>query len=107
MKNLTMPLLGIWLIATGLLPILDKLHVKIPRADLIPPILAVLAIVVGVLILLDNAKLKFRQNIGMTLLAIWLIVTGALVFIKLDFSWLSLVMALLAIAAGVLILLKR
>ena len=45
------------------------------------------------------------NNIGMLLLAIWLIATGVLVFVRLDFIWTAPIMAALAIAAGVLLLL--
>ena len=47
------------------------------------------------------------KNLGLLLLAIWLIASGVLVFVHLDFRWTSLIMAALAIAAGVLLLLGR
>jgi hypothetical protein len=43
----------------------------------------------------------------MVLLAVYLIVTGLLFFVHVDFQYLAAIMALLAIAAGVLILLDR
>lgn len=45
------------------------------------------------------------KNLGLLLLAIWLIASGVLVFVHLDFIWTSPIMAALAIAAGVLLLL--
>lgn len=51
--------------------------------------------------------MKFTKNIGMLLLGVWLIVTGLLSVVSFTFAGLSLVMALLAIAAGVLIVLGR
>ena len=45
------------------------------------------------------------KNLGLLLLAIWLIVSGVLVFVHLDFIWTAPIMAALAIAAGVLLLL--
>jgi hypothetical protein len=49
--------------------------------------------------------MKFNRNIGFVLLAIWLILTGLSAFIS--FGGLSVVLALLAIAAGIFILLNR
>jgi multisubunit Na+/H+ antiporter MnhE subunit len=48
--------------------------------------------------------MHLTHNLGMILLAIWLIVTGLL---SLSSSGLGVIMAILAIAAGVLILLDR
>ena len=47
------------------------------------------------------------KNLGMLLLGIWLVLTGVLAFVQIPFAQLGLVMAVLAIAAGVLILLGR
>lgn len=47
------------------------------------------------------------KNLGMLLLAIWLIVTGLMAVLNFTFSGLPLIMGLLAIAAGVLIVLQR
>jgi hypothetical protein len=49
--------------------------------------------------------MRFNRNIGFLLLAIWLILTGLSAFISL--GGLSVVLALLAIAAGIFILLGR
>ncbi len=51
--------------------------------------------------------MKFTKNIGMLLLAIWLILYGVIALLSLSFSGLPLIMAILAIAAGVLILLDK
>lgn len=51
--------------------------------------------------------MKFTKNLGMLLLAIWLILTGVIALLSLSFSGLPLIMAILAIAAGVLILLGK
>jgi len=50
-------------------------------------------------------RLKFTQNIGFILLAIWLILTGLSAFISM--GGLSPLLAILAIAAGIFILLGR
>ena len=51
--------------------------------------------------------MKITKNLGFLLLSIWLILTGLLELVKINFSALPLIMAILAIAAGVLILLGR
>lgn len=48
--------------------------------------------------------MKFTRNIGFLLLAIWLILTGLSAFISIG---LGQILAILAIAAGVFILLNR
>jgi hypothetical protein len=47
------------------------------------------------------------KNLGMLLLAIWLILTGLLVFVPVAFAYTGQLLAMLAIAAGVLLLLGR
>jgi hypothetical protein len=49
--------------------------------------------------------MRFNRNIGFLLLAIWLILTGLSEFIPI--GGLGVILALLAIAAGVFILLGR
>ena len=48
-----------------------------------------------------------KRNLGMLLLGIWLVLTGALAFVDVNLPYIGLVMAALAIAAGILILLGR
>jgi len=48
-----------------------------------------------------------RRKWGTTLLAVFLIATGLLAFVHIDFQYLPMILALVAIAAGVLILLDR
>ena len=50
---------------------------------------------------------RFTKNIGMLLLAIWLILTGLIALFSLSFNGLGVIMGLLAIAAGIFILLGR
>ena len=47
------------------------------------------------------------KNIGMILLSIWLILSGLIPLLSLSFTGLGMLMAILAIAAGVLILIGR
>ena len=52
-------------------------------------------------------NMKLQKNLGMLLLAIWLIVSGLIALLNFSFAGLPVIMAILAIAAGVLILLGR
>jgi hypothetical protein len=49
--------------------------------------------------------MKFTKNIGFLLLSIWLILTGLSAFISM--GGLAVILAILAIAAGIFILLGR
>jgi hypothetical protein len=51
--------------------------------------------------------MKVTKNIGMLLLGVWLIITGLAPLLNLSFSGLGTLMAILAIAAGALILVGR
>ena len=55
----------------------------------------------------ELSKMKRTKNLGMILLSIWLILTGLIALLSFSFQGLPLLMAILAIAAGVLILLGR
>jgi len=52
-------------------------------------------------------RIKFQSNLGMLLLGIWLILTGLIPLLGLTFSGLGMLMAILALAAGVLIVIGR
>jgi hypothetical protein len=52
-------------------------------------------------------SIKVTKSIGMLLLSIWLMLTGLIPLLNLSFSGLGTLMAVLAIAAGALILLGR
>ena len=47
------------------------------------------------------------KNLGMLLLGIWLVATGALAFVHVNFANTGVILAALAVAAGILILLGR
>jgi hypothetical protein len=51
--------------------------------------------------------MRLTRNIGMLLLAAWLMLTGLIPLLNLSFSGLGTLMAILAIAAGVLIVVGR
>jgi hypothetical protein len=50
-------------------------------------------------------KIKVTKSLGMLLLGIWLVLTGLIPVLQLNFSGFPVIMNVLAIAAGVLILL--
>jgi len=52
-------------------------------------------------------SVKVTRNLGMLLLGVWLILTGLIPLLSLSFSGLGTLMAVLAIAAGALILVGR
>lgn len=58
-------------------------------------------------ILRMRMTMKLTNNLGMLLLGIWLILNGLIPLFNLSFSGLGTLMAILAIAAGVFILLER
>jgi UPF0716 family protein affecting phage T7 exclusion len=98
-RNLGTILLGIWLILTGLLPLVTF---QIPGAELI---LAILAIAAGVLLLLRPGQIS--RTWGVILLCAWLILSGLVAITTLAIPGGEVVLGLLAIAAGILILLGR
>jgi hypothetical protein len=53
------------------------------------------------------AKMRITKSIGMLLLSIWLILTGLIDLLKFSFNGLGIIMAILAIAAGIFLLLGR
>jgi uncharacterized membrane protein YccF (DUF307 family) len=56
----------------------------------------------------DNmSNMRLTKSLGMLLLGIWLIVTGLLQVVSIPITGIGTILAVLAIAAGVLILLGR
>jgi hypothetical protein len=51
--------------------------------------------------------MKMTKNLGMMLLGIWLLITGLVPLLNLSFSGLGTLMAIVATAAGILILVGR
>lgn len=51
--------------------------------------------------------MKLPKNLGMVLLAIWLILTGLIELLHFTFTGLPILMAIIAVAARVLILMHR
>jgi hypothetical protein len=55
-----------------------------------------------------NASMDFSKNVGMLLLGIWLIVSGLIALVPaVFFNGLGVIMAILAILAGVFILMRK
>ena len=55
----------------------------------------------------DQIPFKVNRNLGMLLLAIWLILEGLVSLLGLSFSGIGLLLGILALAAGVAILLGK
>lgn len=53
------------------------------------------------------SSVRVTRNLGMLLLAIWLIISGLVPLLNLSFDGLGQLLAVLAIAAGALILIGR
>ncbi len=98
-RNLGAILLGIWLILTGLLPLVT---IKVPGAEIV---LAILAIAAGALLLLRPGQIS--RTLGVILLCAWLILSGLVAITSFAIPGGAVVLGLLAIAAGILILLGR
>ena len=57
--------------------------------------------------IMEVINMILSKKLGMLLLGIWLIVTGLLQVVSIPIPAIGMILALLAIAAGVLILLER
>ncbi len=104
-KNAGVVLLSIWLILTGLIELVGLNFANLGL------LMGLLALVAGVVIVLDSSNLlrgkKSSRRVGWILLGAWLILTGLLTLVDMAFAGLTLLLGLLALAAGVLILLDR
>jgi hypothetical protein len=91
-------LLAIWLIVTGGTGLLGIGHPIITLA------LEILAVVTGIVILVELGGMSRYERLGMIFLAIWLILTGVLPIIGVGIPYSGTIMIVLAILAGVLLL---
>lgn len=98
-KRIALIVLSIWLIAMGLFAIAD---IEFTGSGLV---LNLLAIAAGVLILLQGDN--WPAEIGMILLGVWLVLRGLLPLIDIGIQGVDVIQNLLAIAAGVLILIEE
>jgi hypothetical protein len=96
-KKLTAVVLGAFLILSGLAGLISGLGG-------LGLVIAILAIAAGVLILAFTPGVSFR--VGWLLAAIYLIVYGLASILNFSFSGMSTVMAILALAAGALLLIR-
>jgi hypothetical protein len=96
-KKLTAVVLGAFLILSGLAGLISGLGG-------LGLVIAILAIAAGVLILAFTPGVSFR--VGWLLAAIYLIVYGLASILNFSFSGMGTVMAILALAAGVLLLIR-
>ncbi len=101
MNRIGIILLSIWLILTGLI-VLVKINV--PAAGIILPILALAA---GIMLLVGQRRIKLRGRFAIWVLAAYLILAGLLALVSIKIPSSDIVLALLAIAAGVLLLVER
>lgn len=104
-KNAGALLLAIWLILTGLIELFGLSFANLGL------IMALLALAAGVVILLESSNIlkgrRTSRRVGWILLGLWLLLTGLLDLIDLTFEGQALLMGLLALVAGILILLDR
>lgn len=101
MKNLALIFLAVWLIAAGLLPLLN---LRIAFAE---QILNLLAVAAGILLLLGGRQVKLGGRIAVFLLAVYLVLVGLLPLLSINVPAAGILISLLAVASGVLLLLKR
>ena len=94
-KRSTYIVLGIYLILTGLLNF-------IPGLSALTIVAAILALAVGILILITSPGISKR--LGWILAAIYLILSGLTGIVNFSFSGMGIVMAVLAIAGGIVLL---
>jgi hypothetical protein len=97
-NSIGMFVLAIWLVAQGLVSLF---RVNNPTVVLALPILAILS---GVLLLLRIRDSKPSVNLGFLLLSVWLILSGIVPLLNVGSIEISLVLAVLGLAAGILIL---
>jgi len=96
-------LLGIYLIAHGLIRILNVsftgMHI----------IMGLLAVVAAIMILLNTGgkKKKGKLTLGAVFTAVWLVITGLILLISFSFSGIHFVVGILAILAGLFLLIKK
>jgi len=96
-KKLTFIILAIFLILTGLASFVSALS----GLDIL---IAILALAAGILILVKSPGISFAY--GWIAAAVYLILRGLLGIVSFSFPGLGTVMAILALAAGILLLIK-
>ena len=101
MQRLAVILLAIYLIVLGLF---DLLGFQLFGLDILIPLLALAA---GVLLLIGSTSMKLSGRYAVLLLAIYLVLVGALSLFSINFPASQIVLGLLALAAGILLIIRR
>lgn len=101
MKKWAHILLGVWLVLTGLVRLGGV------RFSGSGTFAAVLGVVAGILFLLADRSEKLGARIGTIFLGGWLLATGLISLLQVQFSGSNVIMAVISIAAGALILIQR
>ena len=101
MKTWANILLGIWLVLTGLI------HLGGIAFSKSGTILAVLGIVIGVLFFVADSSEQIRKQMGGILLGTWLVASGLMSLFHVRFTGSGVILPVLAVAAGVMVLITR
>ncbi len=100
MKSSGLMFLGVWLIATHAVK-LANFHFAYDKI-----IFASLALFTGVLLLLHTLKARL-SDIGVILLGFWLVLRNSLELFKFNFQYSGTILEVLAVSAGVLLILRK
>ena len=100
MKTWANILIGTWLVLKGLVALGG---IRFAGSAVL---LAVLGIVAGILLLLADRGEQLLPRLGTTLLGVWLLAAGLMPLLHVNFAGSGVLLAVLAIAAGVLILIR-
>ena len=101
MKKVGDALLGVWLILKGLVALAD-FSFRGSQA-----VMAIIAIVAGVLLVLAERSEKFSAHMADFVLGIWLIAAGLVPLLNLHFRGSHAVLEAVALLAGVLVIVRR
>ena len=109
MRKIGFILLAIWLILTGLFALFKFSF----TGEAV--IMGILALAAGILLLIEDTgggsgrgrRWRFNLGPGILLLAIYLILTGLFTLFHFTFPYEDIVMGLLALAAGILLVIRR
>ncbi len=101
MKTLANVLLGAYLILTGLHQLGG---VSFPKSSII---LAVLAAVTGIVFFFADSSEKISKQLGSILLGVYLVMIGAMSLFHISFPGSYVILAAIAVAAGVVVALTR
>jgi hypothetical protein len=94
-------LLGIWLVLTGLVHLGG---VSFAKSGIILPILGIM---VGILFFIADRSEKLVAQIGSVLLGVWLVAGGLVSLFHIHFAGSNAIIAVLAVAAGVVVMITQ